>query len=105
MMEAFIKNAELDPITGEIGKTIMFAVSRKHAGKLAQMLNELAHEYFPGKYQSDFAVQITSDVESAQMMTTNFSDDNNKLLGTTQRLDEYQSSRARVCITVGMMTT
>jgi type I restriction enzyme R subunit len=66
-------------------------------------LNKLAHEYFPGKYQSDFAMQVTSDVPEAQQATINFA--NNKLNGHTNFLPDYDSSKTRVCVTVGMMTT
>ncbi len=80
-----MKNAIRDPISGEIGKTIFFCVSRHHATKITQMLNEMAHEMFPGKYQSDFALQITSDVPSAQQFTINFS--NGNLNGYTNWLE------------------
>jgi len=80
-----MKNAIKDPISGEIGKTIFFCVSRHHAGKITQMLNELAHEMFPGKYNSDFAMQITSDVAQAQQFTINFS--NGNLSGYTKFLE------------------
>ncbi len=56
----FLKNALRDPITNEIGKTIFFCVSIEHACKITQILNQLADMMFPGKYNSDFAVQITS---------------------------------------------
>lgn len=102
-VKAFMENAERDPITNEIGKTIVFCVSRKHASKMTQILNEFAMKMFPGKYNSDFAVQITSDIMGAQVMTTNFA--NNKLNGYSKFLDGYKTSRTRVCITVGMMTT
>ena len=58
----FLENALRDPISGEIGKAIVFAVSQNHAAKLAQILNEIAHKMFPGKYQSDFAVDRKSVV-------------------------------------------
>ena len=101
--KAFMDNAERDPITNEIGKTIVFCVSRKHASKITQILNEFAMKMFPGKYNSDFAVQITSDIPDAQRMAINFA--NNKLNGQTKFLDGYKSSKTRVCVTVGMMTT
>ena len=41
--KAFLDNAFRDPISGEIGKTIIFAVSQNHAAKITQKLNELAH--------------------------------------------------------------
>jgi len=58
---------------------------------------------FPGKYQSDFAVQVTSAIPNAQQYTINFT--NNNLLGSANFLDSYKTSKARVCVTVGMMTT
>jgi type I restriction enzyme R subunit len=99
----FLQNALLDPISGEMGKSTIFAVSQHHAGKLAQVLNELADELWPGKYQSDFAVQVTSAIPGAQQMTVNFA--NNRLLGSANFIDDYRTSKARICITVGMMTT
>ena len=92
-----------DPISGEFGKTIVFAVSQNHAAKLAQILNELAHKQFPGLYQSDFALQVTSLIPDAQQFTLNFS--NNNLFGSANVLPAYKTSKARVCVTVGMMTT
>src|SRR5206468_11119194 len=59
---------------------------------------------FPGKYQSDFAVQVTSGSDiPAQQFTINFT--NNNLLGSGNFLPTYKTSKARVCVTVGMMTT
>ena len=101
--KTFVENALRDPVSGEVGKAIVFAVSQNHAAKLAQILNEIAHRMFPGKYQSDFAVQVTSQVPDAQQFTINFA--NNNLLGWTNFLDDYRTSKARVCVTVGMMTT
>ncbi len=107
-VETFFKNALTDPIIdaeGErlIGKTLVFAVSQKHATKLTQIFNEVADNLFPGKYRSDFAVQVTSVVTNSQQFTKDFS--NNKLLGTDATLEDYETSKARVCVTVGMMTT
>ncbi|MCE5257986.1 MAG: DEAD/DEAH box helicase family protein [Chloroflexi bacterium] len=100
---AFLEKALRDPLSGEIGKTIVFCVSRKHATKVTQMLNQAADIAFPGRYQSDFAVQITSDIPLAQQMTIQFQ--NNNLNGQTTFLEGYPSSKTRVCLTVGMMTT
>jgi len=100
--ETFLQHALRDPISGEIGKSIVFAVSQTHAGKLMGILNELAHARFPGKYQSNFAVQVTSLIPNAQQFTTNFA--NNNLLGSANFLEGYKTSKARVCVTVGMMT-
>jgi type I restriction enzyme R subunit len=101
--KTFLENALRDPISGEIGKSIVFAVSQSHAAKLAQILNLIADRMFPGKYQSDFAVQVTSQVDGAQQHTINFT--NNNLLGSANFLPVYKTSKARVCVTVGMMTT
>jgi type I restriction enzyme, R subunit len=101
--KTFLENALRDPVSGEIGKSIVFAVSQHHAAKLAQILNEMAHRMFPGKYQSDFAVQVTSQVPGAQQFTINFT--NNNLLGSANFQPAYKTSKARVCVTVGMMTT
>lgn len=101
--KTFIENALRDPVSGEIGKSIIFAVSQNHAAKLAQILNQMADIMFPGKYQSDFAVQVTSQIPDAQQFTINFS--NNNLLGSANFLPVYKTSKARICVTVGMMTT
>ena len=58
---------------------------------------------YPGKYQSDFAVQVTSQVPEAQQLAIRFA--NNNLLGAGNFLPEYRTGKARVCVTVGMMTT
>jgi type I restriction enzyme R subunit len=108
-VRCFLENAKRDPFTGEIGKTIMFAVSRRHATKLVTLLNEQAAGLWPENYGagSAFAVQVTSDVTGAQRMTGDFA--NNNLNGKSRwRADEfrdYDTSRTRVCVTVGMMTT
>ena len=47
--KTFLENALLDPISGEIGKSIIFAVSQHHAGKLTQILNVMADKIYPGK--------------------------------------------------------
>ncbi|MDZ4798480.1 MAG: DEAD/DEAH box helicase family protein [Bryobacteraceae bacterium] len=101
--KTFLENALRDPVSGEIGKSIIFAVSQNHAAKLAQILNQMADRMFPGKYQSDFAVQVTSQIPDAQQFTINFS--NNNLLGSGKFIPAYKTSKARVCVTVGMMTT
>ena len=101
--KTFLKNALRDPVSGEIGKSIVFAVSQSHAAKLTQILNLIADLMFPGKYSSDFAVQVTSQVDGAQQHTINFT--NNNLLGSANFLPTYKTSKARVCVTVGMMTT
>jgi type I restriction enzyme R subunit len=101
--KTFLENALRDPISGEFGKSIVFAVSQHHAAKLAQIFNQMADRMYPGKYQSDFAVQVTSQIDDAQQFTINFV--NNNLLGSANFLPTYKTSKARVCVTVGMMTT
>ena len=101
--KTFLENALRDPVSGEVGKSIVFAVSQNHAARLTQTLNEMADLMYPGKYQSDFAVQVTSLVPDAQRFTINFA--NNNLLGSGNFLSSYRTSKARVCVTVGMMTT
>ncbi len=101
--ETFLKNALRDPVSGEIGKSIVFAVSQNHAAKLTQILNELADQMFPARYHSDFAVQVTSLIPNAQQYTINFA--NNSLLGKANFIESYHTSKARICVTVGMMTT
>ena len=101
--KTFLENALRDPVSGEIGKSIVFAVSQHHAAKLTQILNQMADRMFPGKYQSDFAVQVTSQIPDAQLFTINFS--NNNLLGSGNFIPAYKTSKARICVTVGMMTT
>ena len=103
LCKTFFENALKDPLTGEIGKSIVFCVSQKHASKVTQILNKFAHKLYPDKYNSDFAVQITSNVTDAQQMTINFA--NNNLNGHTSFKEGYKSSKTRVCVTVGMMTT
>ncbi|MCZ8284413.1 MAG: DEAD/DEAH box helicase family protein, partial [Bacteroidia bacterium] len=103
LCETFIENGLKDPLSGEFGKGLVFAVSQNHAAKLAQILNELAHRLWPGKYNSDFALQVTSNVLNSQQMTIDFSND--KLKGYSKWLEDYKTSKTRVCVTVGMMTT
>ena len=101
--ETFLQNARKDPYTGEVGKSLIFCVSQKHAAKVAQILNEYALEMFPNKYESDFAVQVTSNVMNSQQMTVDFA--NNTLNGFSTVNEYYRTSKTRVCVTVGMMTT
>ena len=99
----FLDHALHDPVSGEIGKSIVFAVSQNHAAKLVQIFNQIADRMFPGKYQSDFAIQVTSSVADVQQFAVNFA--NNNLLGSGNFIPAYKTSKARVCVTVGMMTT
>jgi len=101
--KTFLENALRDPVSNEIGKSIIFTVSQNHAAKLAQIFNQMADLMFPGKYRSDFAVQVTSQIPDAQKFTINFA--NNNLLGSANFIPSYVTSKARVCVTVGMMTT
>ena len=101
--KTFLEKALRDPISSEIGKSIIFAVSQNHAAKLTNILNQMADRMFPRKYQSDFAVQVTSQIPDAQQFTINFT--NNNLLGSANFLPAYKTSKARICVTVGMMTT
>jgi len=101
--KTFLENSLKDPITGEIGKGIIFCVSQNHASKITQILNQFADQLYPGKYNSDFAVQVTSNISDAQQFTIGFA--NNNLNGHTNFLDGYRSSKTRICVTVGMMTT
>lgn len=101
--KTFLENALRDPVSGEIGKSIIFGVSQHHAAKLSQILNLMADRMFPSKYRSDFAVQVTSHIRDAQQFTINFT--NNNLLGSANFLPTYRTTKARVCVTVGMMST
>jgi type I restriction enzyme R subunit len=101
--QALIENSLKDPISGEIGKSIVFCVSQKHASKITQTLNQMASQLWPDKYNSDFAIQITSNVANSQQFPINFA--NNNLNGHTKFLENYKSSKTRICVTVGMMTT
>ncbi len=101
--KTLLDNCFRDPITGEVGKTLVFCVSQKHATKITQILNEFGDKMFPGKYNSDFAVQVTSNVDDAQRYTTNFT--NNKLNGSGNFNEIYITSKTRICVTCSMMTT
>lgn len=109
MCKALIENGLYDPIAKGLGiplfgKTIVFAVSQKHAARLTNILNQIAFQKWPELYaESDFAMQVSSDVANAQQMTINFA--NNRLGGQTKSPEGYDSSKARVAVTVGMMTT
>ena len=64
MCEAFLREAQRDP-TGELGRSIVFAVNQAHATALTKVLNELK----PG-----VAVTITSRVPEASTMAKEFRD-------------------------------
>ena len=101
--KAIIDHALYDPLSKEMGKSVVFCISQKHASKITQILNQLADKSWPNKYNSDFAVQVTSNITGAQQMAMNFS--NNNLNGKTKFLPGYKSSKTRVCVTARMMTT
>ena len=109
MCKALIENGLFDPVAKELGvnlfgKTIVFAVSQKHAARLTNILNKIAFEKWPEQYsESNFAMQISSQVSNAQQMTINFA--NNRLGGQTNHPEGYDSSKTRIAVTVGMMTT
>lgn len=109
MCKALIDNGLYDPIAKELGvplfgKTIVFAVSQKHAARLTNILNKMAFKKWPELYsESNFAMQVSSQVQSAQQMTINFA--NNRLGGQTNKPEGYDTSKTRVAVTVGMMTT
>lgn len=109
MCKAFLDNGFLDPVakkcgTELFGKSIVFCVSQKHAAKVTNILNRLAMDRWPDRYaESDFAMQVSSQVTDAQQMTTRFS--NNRLGGKVKSPEGYDSSKTRVAVTVGMMTT
>jgi type I restriction enzyme R subunit len=102
--ESFLKKAFRDPISKEIGKTIIFCATQEHALEVTQKLNLMAHKLYPNKYNSDFAVQVTSDIgKLTSDFTRNFS--NNNLNGNSKFLEGYKTSKTRVCVTYGMMST
>ena len=116
MCKALLNKGLYDPVAEDLGvklfgKTLVFAVSQDHAARLTQILNELAWERWPDTYgrsnfrrgQSNFAMQVTSQVATAQQMSVNFA--NNRLEGQVSSPVGYESSRTRVCVTVDMMTT
>ena len=109
MCKSLLDNGLNDPIAKELGiplfgKSIVFAVSQRHAARITNILNQLALDKWPNIYsQSDFAMQISSDVAEAQQMTINFA--NNRLGGQVSSPNGYDSSKTRVTVTVGMMTT
>ncbi len=109
MCQAFLDNGLFDPVAKKygvqlFGKSIIFCVSQRHAAKVTNILNKLAFAKWPSLYnESDFAMQVTSQVTDAQQMTINFS--NNALGGKTKKPEGYDSSKVRVAVTVGMMTT
>ena len=105
MCEALLKHGLRDPLSNDLGKTIAYCVSQRHAAKIAAILNQMAANKEPDRYHSDFAKQVTSEVVGAQDMARCFA--GRTLGGKTrvQGLDDYDSDKTRVCATVGMLTT
>lgn len=85
MMREFLDYADRAP-NGEIGKSLVFAVSQNHAVALAKTLNQLTPEY-----NGRFAEVITSRVQGAHDIAKEFADPENKL--------------PRVAVTVDMLAT
>jgi len=104
---AIIQHTLTDPITSEFGKMLIFCVSVNHAAKITNLLNKLAMQKYPGKYKSDFALQVTSNVKNAQDFTKDFKYNrlSGKSLFAQETHPDYDTSKTRVCVTVWMMTT
>ena len=102
--ERYIDLALREPETDIIGKGIIYCVSRAQAAQLTNELNKAAETRWPGKYRSDFAVQITHDVDRATDMGRAFANQDG-LNGADSTIAGYKTSKTRVCVTVGMMTT
>src|SRR5207249_11344253 len=103
VFQDFFEDCAEEPAKRRNRKSIVFCVSQNHASKITQVLNEFADRMYPGKYNSDFAVQVTSNIPDSQQFTINYA--NNNLNGHTGFVEGYTSSKTRVCVTVGMMTT
>ena len=99
----YLEEALREPGTDLIGKGIIYAVNQRHAAALTQALNKAASARWPGRYQSDFAVQVTSEVNDANDYGERFK--NNVLNGRHPENSGYATSKTRVCVTVAMMTT
>lgn len=68
MCEAFLKEAQKDP-SGNLGKSIVFAVNQSHATSLTKIFNEL---------HPDIAVTITSRITDASSIAKEFRDNKRK---------------------------
>lgn len=105
--KTIIENWLFDPINWEFWKMLVFCVSVNHAAKITNLLNIYASKKWPWKYNSDFALQITSNVPRAQDYTKDFT--YNRLSGKSifanNTHEDYKTSKTRVCVTVWMMTT
>jgi len=64
MCQTFIDHAQRDP-TGQIGKSIIFAVNQRHATEITKILNDM---------RPNFAVTITSRVRDASAIAKDFRD-------------------------------
>lgn len=64
MCESFLKHAQRDP-SGQLGKSIIFAVNQTHATNLTKILNDI---------QPEHAVTITSRIEDASSIAKDFRD-------------------------------
>jgi type I restriction enzyme, R subunit len=85
MMEEFLHYAEKMP-DGQLGKTIVFAVSQRHALELEKILNKIKPEY-----NGRFAQTITSNIQKAHELAKDFAKDTIQL--------------PRIAITVDMLST
>jgi len=109
MCQALIDNGLYDPVAKQVGvnlfgKTIVFCVSQAHSARITNILNKIALEKWPSVYgDSSFAIQVSSQVQDAQQMSINFA--NNQLNGRVINPEGYESSKTRITVTVGMMTT
>ena len=101
--DVFIKNALKDQISGEIGKSIIFCVSQKHASKVTQILNQLADIYFPANTIQILLYRSPQTFRTPSRCHHKFHQQSS---ARTDRLFRWlHTSKARVCVTVGMMTT
>ena len=66
--KTFLDNALRDPVSGEIGKSIVFAVSRDHVAKLAQILIRIAGRMFFERFEDTVRENpaIAAAVEAGQ---------------------------------------
>jgi type I restriction enzyme R subunit len=80
MCDAFLREAQRDP-TGQIGKSIIFAVNQNHATALSKILNDIV----PG-----IALTITSRIPEASTLAKDFRDG---------------KRRERVAVSVDMLST
>jgi type I restriction enzyme, R subunit len=80
MCEAFLKEAQKDP-SGQLGKSIVFAVNQTHATNLTKIFNEL---------QPESAVTITSRIKDASSIAKEFRDG---------------KRRERIAVSVDMLST